>query len=746
MPPLHAARPVRGRARLVPLARSLGGLFLAGAAIGAVALVALPVPAGTDRPAMLVLLGICLAVGGGTLATARRLPAPAVHAVLALGTLVISADIALSGRHTAGDEMFYAWPALCAFYFCTRRQAAAQLALLAVGYAAALAISGAPEPTTRWTVTLASLVVMWVVVDRLLTRLETESRETARRAAELREVEERFRRAFDDAATGMTLGRFDGTWLRVNRAFARFLGYEGDDLVGLNLRHVTDPDDMAESRRVLDAMASGELDTWEGEKRYVRRDGTPVWGLASTAVVRDDAGRPQHYIAQIQDITERKRVEAELAHAAVHDPLTGLPNRVLFFDRLGIALARLSRRHATVAVLFLDIDRFKLVNDSFGHGVGDTVVSRVAGRLRELLRPEDTLARLGGDEFTILCESPDPSAATAIAERVVTALARPFDVAGQAVVLSASIGIATTSDLAADPDRLMAEADAAMYRAKHGGRSRYALFAPAMRLHGAERLEVEIGLRRALDRGELVLHYQPEVALGSGRVVGVEALVRWRHPERGLLPPGDFIDVAEDSRLIVPLGAWVLGEACHQVRRWRDAGHPMRVAVNLSPRQLTDPDLLATVGGALDAAGVPPVALCLEITENAVIDDLATGLAVLRGLKALGVSIAIDDFGVGFSSLSQVRRLSPVDMLKIDRSFTAGVGEHPQAGAIVAAIIGMGHALGLGTVAEGIETPEQARELHRLGCEFGQGFYFARPAPAAALEALLAPAHGQLLP
>jgi diguanylate cyclase (GGDEF)-like protein/PAS domain S-box-containing protein len=729
-------RAVRGSERLSALARSLGWLFLAGSVIGGVALL-LPLPPGTDRVGTLLVVVVCLVLGLGLLAGAPTLPPVAVHAMLALGTLAISVDIAFSGGRTVGDEMFYLWPAFCAFYFCARSRAVAHFAIIAVGYAAGLTLGHVPEAPTRWTVVLCTLAVMWLVIDRLVARLDGEARETIRRGAELSAAEERFRRAFDDASTGMTLGRFDGTWLRVNRAFARFVGREGEDLTGSTFGRVSHPEDIAEGVRALERLASGELEDWQAEWRFIRRDGTLVWGLVSVAVVRDREDRPLHYIAQVQDITDRKRAEAELAHQALHDPLTGLPNRVLFFDRLGQALARLTRRRTAVAVLFLDIDRFKLVNDSFGHGLGDTVIARLAARLRELLRPEDTLARLGGDEFTILCESDDPGAPVAIAERVVAALGEPFDVAGQAVFLSASIGIAHTRDPAAEPDRLLAEADAAMYRAKQGGRSRYAVFAPAMRLHGAQRLEVESGLRRALERDELELRYQPVVELASGRIVGVEALVRWRHPERGLLEPAEFIDVAEDNRLIVPLGAWVLEEACRQGRRWHDAGRRLQVAVNLSPRQLADRELTATVARALDSTGLPADALCLEITENAVIDDLPSGLRLLRQIKDLGVTLALDDFGVGFSSLAQVRRLAPVDVLKIDRCFTSGVGKHDEDSAIVAAMLAIGSALGLGTVAEGIERPQQARELHRLGCRLGQGFLFARPAPAAALDVLL---------
>jgi diguanylate cyclase (GGDEF)-like protein len=431
---------------------------------------------------------------------------------------------------------------------------------------------------------------------------------------------------------------------------------------------------------------------------------------------------------------ERKRAQAAeraLLHQAFHDTLTGLPNRVLFLDRLGQALARRERRPMEVAVLFLDVDRFKWVNDSLGHAAGDQLLVAVAGRLHSVLRPGDTVARFGGDEFVLLCEElGDEREAFAVAQRLNRALADPFHLKGREVGLTASIGIALASTSTHDtPDALLRDADAAMYRAKERGRDRIELFDEDMRSRALSRLETESALRRAIDQGELRVHYQPVIELATGRVTGLEALVRWQHPERGLMPPSEFIPVAEETGLIVACGAVVLTEACTQVARWNAQQihrPPLPVSVNLSPHQVLSQGLPELVADALERSGLDPRLLCLEITETVLIEDAASSRAALDALKELGVTLAVDDFGTGYSSLLYLRRF-PVDVLKIDRSFVVGLGTNVEDTAIVAGVIRLAHALGLLAVAEGVETPEQAARLKELGCDLAQGYYWSRP-------------------
>jgi diguanylate cyclase (GGDEF)-like protein len=452
------------------------------------------------------------------------------------------------------------------------------------------------------------------------------------------------------------------------------------------------------------------------------------------SVVRDGDGRPIHLISQMQDITARRAAERELAERALHDPLTGLPNRLLFTDRVQVALARSDRTGATVAVFFIDLDRFKLVNDSLGHAAGDRLLVEVAERLRGELRPSDTIARFGGDEFTVLCEQCTEPRATLVAERILASLARPFMIDGHELFANASIGIAFGHGSDAAAPVLLRNADAAMYRAKECGRSQFAVYDGGMHRLATVRLELENDLRHAIERGELRLEYQPDVSLGNRRIVGVEALLRWQHPRHGLLEPRQFVSIAEESGMIVPIGEWVIREACRQARELEDAGHPLVVAVNLSPRQLADPRLPAVLDAAIDETGVDPRLLCLEITESAAVE--AQGLA-LASLRELGVRLALDDFGAGFSSLSQIRALPRVDTLKVDRVFTESLGERPEDDAIVAAIVGMADALEMDTVAEGIETEMQARAVAALGCRRGQGYHFARPLSSVALRRLV---------
>ena len=438
------------------------------------------------------------------------------------------------------------------------------------------------------------------------------------------------------------------------------------------------------------------------------------------------------------DVTERRRAEGELAHRAVHDPLTGLPNRALFLDRLGQALSRGKRRGSVTAVLFLDLDRFKLVNDSHGHQVGDAVLMQAAKRLRSLVRPHDTIARFGGDEFVVLCEDlVGGLEAVGIAERVVEGLHQPLHARGYEVYLSTSIGIALADGGGERPDDLIRDADVAMYRAKESGRARWELFDAEMRDEAVHQLEIRNALHGALDRGDLRLHYQPAIRLSDGAMRGVEALIRWQHAEHGLIAPAQFIPIAEETGLMRPIGEWVLTEACRQVARWNRIVRPaLHVSVNLSARQLLDDDLVGDVERVLAAAGADPASVCLEVSEAALTVDGERVLAVLERLKALGVHLAIDDFGAGLSALGYLRRL-PVDVLKLDRMLAQGLSD-PRGVAVVRSVIDMAHALGLVVVAEGVESSGQLDCLAELGCDLAQGYFLGRPAEAGAMSGLLA--------
>jgi diguanylate cyclase (GGDEF)-like protein/PAS domain S-box-containing protein len=438
---------------------------------------------------------------------------------------------------------------------------------------------------------------------------------------------------------------------------------------------------------------------------------------------------------------ERKESEDRLAHQSFHDPLTDLPNRTLFLDRLGQALARSRRTGHGAAVLFLDLDRFKTINDSLGHELGDELLVAIARRLESVIRPGDTIARFGGDEFTVVCEELPPGRARErageIAARLSTELADPFVLQGGEIYLGASIGIAVAVTGEERPEELLRDADAAMYHAKEQGRGRFVVFDDAMRARALARHAIETALHRAVERGEFRVFYQPIVSLTHERCVGAEALVRWQHPERGLVTPGEFVPLAEETGLIIGLGSWVLEEAARQAARWQEeTSEPFFVSVNLSARQLAQPDLAEAIASALDAANLEPDRLCLEITESVLMDDADVTLAALERVRALGVRFSIDDFGTGYSSLAYLKRF-PVDAVKIDRSFTDGLGIDAGDTAIVSAVIGLSHALGLDVVAEGVETEAQLAELSLLGCDQAQGYLFATPRPPSDLRGVI---------
>jgi diguanylate cyclase (GGDEF)-like protein/PAS domain S-box-containing protein len=441
-----------------------------------------------------------------------------------------------------------------------------------------------------------------------------------------------------------------------------------------------------------------------------------------------------------EEVAERQQAEERVMHLANHDALTGLPNRRLLIDRLGQALALAHRENHQVAVLFMDLDRFKTINDSLGHMTGDALLQNVARRLSETLREGDTVSRLGGDEFVVVLPSLDqPKAAEKVALKLVDALAPPIDLGGQEFRVSASIGISLFPEDGRDTETLLRNADSAMYHAKDMGRNNYQFFMEQMNVAAAERLRLENDLHRALERREFELHFQPRVSVASGLACGIEALIRWRHPGRGLVLPEHFIPVAEDTGLIVPIGEWVINEACRQGTAWSAAGLPkLPVAVNLSPRQFRQSNLVDTVARALDRHGWPCKLLELEITEGVLMQQTSDTLKTLEALNRLGVGLAIDDFGTGYSSLSYLKRF-PVDFLKIDQSFVRDIAVDPDDATIVTAIIGLAHSLGLTVVAEGVENASQLDFIREAGCDEAQGYHIGRPMPAGQLaEWLLA--------
>ena len=555
---------------------------------------------------------------------------------------------------------------------------------------------------------------------------------------EQRVAESRFEIGFEQAAIGASIADLNGYATRVNPAMCAILGRPVELLVGERLSSFGHPDDVSLLQVLRSRLVDGH-DAYEDERRYLRPDGTVVWALCNITLVRDEMGKPQYFFTQLQDITSRKVVEEELVQQALHDSLTGLPNRALLTDRLIHSLAGSRRRGTQVGVIFLDVDHFKVVNDSLGHTSGDVLLQQAAERIASAIRPGDTVARFGGDEFVVVCDDVNLPETQVIAERVLEALSQPCMISSQDVHVTASLGIAI-ADADATPESLLRDSDAAMYRAKERGRGRIEVFDEAVRSKAETRLATESALRRAVERNEFILYYQPIVDLASGALVGAEALLRWQHPERGLVSPAEFIPIAEATGLIVPIGAWVLETACRQLAEWQRFAGALTMAVNVSVRQMLAPGIARLVEDVLVGTGVRPRDLCLELTESVFMEDVEYFERTLTSLKRVGVRLAIDDFGTGYSSLSYLKRF-PVDAVKVDRSFIDGLGTDPNDSALVAAIIAMAVALGLEVTAEGVETQQQLSILRGLHCERVQGFYLARPMPAADMTTFVAASH-----
>jgi diguanylate cyclase (GGDEF)-like protein/PAS domain S-box-containing protein len=568
-----------------------------------------------------------------------------------------------------------------------------------------------------------------------------QAKQVERRVATLQESEELFRSAFDYAAIGMALVSSKGRWLQVNRSLCEIMGYSASELLATNFQKLTHPDDLVPALGNIRQLVKGKIPTYQMEKRFIHKQGHEVWALCSVSRVRDANTDNVHLIFQIQDITDRKRAEERLLHDAFHDALTGLPNRALFIDHLELTIARKQRNEDHMyAVLFLDLDRFKVINDSLGHMIGDQLLVGIARKLETCLRMGDTVARVGGDEFTILLEDiKDEIEAICIAERIQKELKTPFTLSGHEVFTTVSIGIAPSSIGYDQPDDILRDADTAMYRAKSMGKARHEVFDKAMHAVAMNLLQLETDLRRAIDRQEFFLQYQPIVALDGFNLCGFEALVRWQHPERGLISPMDFIPVAEDTGQILPIGHWTLKEACRQMQRWQrrfPLDPPLFISVNLSGKQFTQPDLIEQVTKILQETKLDPRSLKLEITESVVMENIENATEMLKQLRGLGVRLSIDDFGTGYSSLSYLHRF-PIDTLKIDRSFVIRMVDNNENIEIVRTILMLAKNLGMDVVAEGVETKEQLALLRKLGCENGQGYFFSKPTSVSGAEKLI---------
>ena len=555
---------------------------------------------------------------------------------------------------------------------------------------------------------------------------------------DLQRSEERFRSLVRNASDGVIVLGADGLVRYESPAVERILGRTDAERLGRPATTDVHADDRAAVQRRLAevASASGSEATFEFRARHADESWRTLEAIAKNLLDDPAVGG---VVVNYRDITERKALEEQLRHQAFHDVLTGLANRSLFRDRLGHALARAARGASPTAVLYLDIDDFKSVNDRFGHTEGDRLLIAVGQRLQSATRAGDTVARLGGDEFAVIVEETDPVEARHAADRILEILAEPFDLGGRETTVRASIGIASQAVGGADADELLRRADIAMYAAKSRGGDGHATYEARLYEATVARMESKADLQGALERGELGVAYQPIVDIGTGAVTGTEALMRWLHPDRGLIPPSDFIPLAEENGLILELGRWILEKACHQTKAWQlEAGRPeLTVSVNLSGRQIADGDLVGDVARALEASGLDPSCLTLEITESVLVRDIEATVAAFRALKSLGIRLAIDDFGTGYSSLSYLRQF-PIDILKIDQSFVASLDEGADSSALVRSILNLSTTLHLETVAEGIETAEQRSALESLGANHGQGYLFARPMSSADLGSLLA--------
>ncbi|MDX1501214.1 MAG: EAL domain-containing protein [Thermoanaerobaculia bacterium] len=570
--------------------------------------------------------------------------------------------------------------------------------------------------------------------------------ERMRSERRLRESEERYALAVEGAHDGIWDWDLDRNRIYLSPRWKAIVGHDDDEIDDRPEEWFerVHPADLARLESEIRAHAEGGSSHFEIEHRIRHKDGGYRWVLSRGVAVRDRHERTYRMAGSLTDVTRRKAAEEQLLHDALHDALTGLPNRALLLDRLGITLAQAHRAAqsgspVSFCLLFLDLDRFKNINDSLGHAEGDQLLLAMAHRLTALVRPGDTVARLGGDEFTILMPCHDPSIAEAVAGRTLAALEVPFDVNGRDVYVTGSIGIAIGPGEYHTPEEILRDADTAMYRAKTEGRARYVIFDREMHHDVLTMLQLETDLRRAVDRRELHLHYQPIISLRTGRLCGFEALLRWNHAERGPVYPAEIIPLAEESDLIGRISEWAIRESCNQLAEWREE-HPdldLTMSINLSNKQFQQPGVVEMVASSIEASGIQPNHLRLELTESAIMDSAGSARLRLQRLRDLGVGLDIDDFGTGYSSLSYLHRL-PIDTLKIDRSFVSGIDRNGrESRQIVSLIVDLARHLGLSVAAEGLETSEQLETIRELDCEFGQGFFLARPMDKHAAAELL---------
>jgi diguanylate cyclase (GGDEF)-like protein/PAS domain S-box-containing protein len=806
------------------LTGALGWLLVVGGALSGL-WIWLPHAANADEGAIALTTVCAWAIGGTLLAGRERLPAWAPLALMACTTGLIGVGLAATGAPASAYAVTFLWPAFYGFAFYGAFEAWLLAGAVGVAYALALVMQRGDADTVSdilsWALTMMTLVAGGLLVHALTRRIG--------------QRDEHLRAGVESSPLGIAVLRLDGCMESLNEALAVFLGRPLAELQGTPPRDYAHPDDLA--RVAVAAREALEGDgSFRSEIRYLRPDGSIVWGAISITLLRS---RNRAFL-QVDDITDRRRADARRAavgtirklalqgtgrdelkpriiqevtaaigaervsltptgeeppqagvsipvhghdgeigvltvetvgdrplsgddtvfleavadilaaihdrreserrirHQALHDPLTGLPNRALLLDRLEHALARSGRHGGAVGAIFLDLDHFKVINDSLGHEAGDALLRLVAPRLARELRDSDTLARLGGDEFVVLCEDvEDPAGPLRLAQRLVALFEEPFTVDGDELVVGASAGVALAT-AGADARSLLRDADAAMYQAKALGRNRCELFDDELRRRVLGRLRTETALRGALAADELRLVFQPIVDLATEEMVEVEALLRWESREHGMVSPAEFIPVAEETGLIVPIGAWVIADACRRAAEWRAGGSGTGVSVNLSPRQLAQPDLVEHVARVLAETGLSPQSLTLEITESTLLGAAERPMQVLRDLKALGLRLALDDFGTGYSSLAYLTRL-PLDELKLDRAFIARLEPGTQEAEVTAAIMEMASAMHLQVVAEGVETEAHLEILRALGCPRGQGFYFAKPlAPAELAERMLA--------